>query len=385
MCSVKSLRYVSALFGAALIAFALPSQSFAGISYEPVTTDEGARFLLIRGEFAADDPVNSFLAAVGTHNPSFVTFESPGGNVGSAIRLGRMIRAAGLATMQLRQLECSSACALAFLGGTQRLADSGAIGVHRSSFADVRTMDAEKAVAEIQAGTAAVISYILEMGADPALLEVALQYDSRDMRYLSTSEMLRYRVITDQSEQTAAAPAPTAAPNPAAPIPRSTEASTFEVPEPRSGRIRHPKGSVFLKAAATDKAANLLAMQNGLAVQIVGRDGRWYRVNAGTSAGFLHDTWVLVDQFESGHFDARHIQVKSFDNYADAEAYVRSSQLRLAAYLATNGWFAITLDETYSADMGKDLLQYLKSQKAVPDDAYMSYGNTYARKVCCAR
>ncbi|MER9233793.1 hypothetical protein NKI56_17115 [Mesorhizobium sp. M0622] len=61
----------------------------------------------------------------------------------------------------------------------------------------------------------------------------------------------------------------------------------------------------------------------------------------------MHDTWVYVDQYESGPFGQRHIQVKSFDNLAETEAYVRSASIPLVAYLATNGWFAITLRGTY--------------------------------------
>lgn len=50
----------------------------------------------------------------------------------------------------------------------------------------------------------------------------------------------------------------------------------------------------------------------------------------------MHDTWVLVDQFESGSFHARHIQIKSFSDYANAEQYIRSSGMRLAPFLSTN-------------------------------------------------
>ncbi|MHA6687848.1 hypothetical protein [Mesorhizobium sp. A556] len=97
----------------------------------------------------------------------------------------------------------------------------------------------------------------------------------------------------------------------------------------------------------------------------------------------MHDTWVYVDQFESGPFSQRHVQIKSFDNLSDAEAYVRSAPIPLSAYLATNGWFAITLADTYPQEMATNLAKQMKDRGAIPDDAYVTYGNTYVRMVCC--
>jgi len=85
----------------------------------------------------------------------------------------------------------------------------------------------------------------------------------------------------------------------------------------------------------------------------------------------------------SGPFGRRHIQVKSFDNYAEAEAYVRTSAIPVSAYLATNGWFAITLDNTYDEPMASTLVSEMKARGAIPGDSYSTFGNTYVRKVCC--
>jgi len=105
-----------------------------------------------------------------------------------------MIRAAGLDTLQVRQLQCVSACSLAFIGGVRRVADPGSIGVHRSSFTPDSGMSTDEAVARVQAGTAQIMSYLGEMGVDPKLMELALSYDKSDMRYLSASEMTDLRV-----------------------------------------------------------------------------------------------------------------------------------------------------------------------------------------------
>lgn len=55
-------------------------------------------------------------------------------------------------------------------------------------------MSAEEAVANVQAVTANIMSYMTEMGVDPKLMAVALSYDKSDMRYLSASEMTELRV-----------------------------------------------------------------------------------------------------------------------------------------------------------------------------------------------
>jgi hypothetical protein len=151
----------------------------------------------------------------------------------------------------------------------------------------------------------------------------------------------------------------------------------------RSGRVGHPKGSAPVKAQPDGKSANIAVLRNGSSVAILGNSGRWYRVQAGNQVGYMHDTWVHVDQYESGAFGQLHVQVKSFDNLADAQSYVRSATIPLSAYLATNGWFAITLKDTFDEPMAKNLAKEMKARGAIPDDAYTTNGNTYVRKVCC--
>src|SRR5690606_7022182 len=121
---------------------------------------------------------------------------SPGGNIAKAMELGRLIRRLGLTTIQMRAMECTSACSLAFFGGTTREAEPGAIGVHKSSFSGDLPVDAEDAVSAVQQMTAEIVTYMIEMGIDPGLLQVSLQYDSHDIRYLSLSEMQKYRIVT---------------------------------------------------------------------------------------------------------------------------------------------------------------------------------------------
>lgn len=159
-------------------------------------------------------------------------------------------------------------------------------------------------------------------------------------------------------------------------------------PKPQSGRVRHRSGAVSLKFAADANSWDLMQLTNGAPVAIIGNQPDWYRVRVGGfggKEGYLHHTWVLVDQYQLGRFDDRFIQVKSFANYTSAEAYARSSFLSLAVFEASNGWFAVALEEMTDYGRAMELLSSLKAARKVPDDAFVTYGNTYIRKVCCTR
>ena len=179
---------------------------------EAQSSDDGQNVIILSGEFKASDDLREIEAALRAGTGAIVSFNSPGGNVYAAMEVGRLIRRLNLSTGQLRYQECASACSLAFLGGVQRYAEPGAIGVHKSSFTPDIPMTTEEAVSAVQQGTADVIAYISEMGADPGLLALAFSYDSSDIRYLSGSEMARFRVTTEPPPEDAASnpPAPQA-------------------------------------------------------------------------------------------------------------------------------------------------------------------------------
>jgi hypothetical protein len=356
------------------------------LEYKTLTTDDGYRFIVIQGEFLPDEQLGGFVDLVTTQEAAFVMFDSPGGSVVSAMALGREIRRLKLATIQPRAADCASACALAFLGGTFRYADAGAIGVHQNWFNADSGIDTGTAVTTVQSLIAMTMAYIKEMDADPDLLQLALSYDSTDMRYLSSSEMRKYRVTNADDEASITRLSSSQSPDVAAPEPAMTAVpqSLLAIPEARTGQIRHPSGAAMLKSRPDEKAADLLQMPNGRLVRIDGKTGQWYRLKTSKGVGYLHEAWVRIDQFENtSPFDSRYIQIKSFRNTATAETYVRSSALNLTAYLAANGWIAITLADPVDIGSGAALLRGLKADGTIPPDSFMTYGNTYVRQVCC--
>lgn len=380
-------------------------QAHADLTYAPDTTPDGVSFILVKGSFSYNDELGEFSRLVRTHNASIVTFDSVGGNVAKAMELGRLIRSLGLATFQFRTQECASACSLAFMGGVFRYAEAGSIGVHKSSFRNSNLLSAEEAVSQVQELTAEVMIYMSEMGVDPSLLKLSLKYDSDDIRYLSRSEMEQYRVVTTDMTEVAHAPAepapagtapqavpeppsrlqafPPAPPPPSSQIARGAREGQPTTPVARTGRVRHPKGRAPMKVAADGKAADVGILRNGTPLTILGDRDRWYRVRVGNITGYMHHTWVYVDQFESGPFDHRHVQIKSFDNLYDALTFAETSSLQVDVYLATNAWYAVTLRGTFEESRAKELLRILKGNKAIPSDSFVTYSNTYVGKVCC--
>ncbi len=175
----------------------------AAITYERLTGDDGFKILLLSGEFEADENVSKLETEVSAFEPDVIMFDSPGG-ITTALEYGRLIRKLEVNTLQLRSHLCASACAFAFVGGYERHAEAGAIGVHQSWFPDdVKTSEA---VAGIQEVTADVMVYLMEMGVDTKLLQLSMTTGSDDMRYLTVEEMTELGVITpvrEDAEQSA--------------------------------------------------------------------------------------------------------------------------------------------------------------------------------------
>lgn len=379
---MNSVRHL--IFGAALLGLAGLRPAEAQLAYEMHSTDTGSRFVIVSGSFDHEDDLSKFKDLVAREHPTVVGFDSPGGNVVKAIELGRLIRSVGLSTLQVRQSECASACSLAFMGGVRRFAEPGSIGVHKSSFSDSEGVLVADAVSEIQQLTAEIIGYMTEMGVDPGLLQLAFSYNSDDIRYLSGSEMSRYKLTTSATPDAPAARL--AIPNsepPQTPREQGGVVASLEVPVARSGTVRYPKGEAALKKAADPDSKSVALVRNGTPVAVDQVLGDWYAVTVGRQTGYMHYTWIRVDQFDEDAGDRRYVQVKSLSSLPAAESFIKSSPVPLVAHLTAKNWFAITLKDTYAEQEAKDVANSLKAHGLIAKDSIVTLGNTYVRKVCC--
>lgn len=378
-------------FGLASLAFGLvlvASNAAARLSYDVHPTDAGNNYIVVTGKFEADDDLSVFRNRVLSNRAVSVSFDSGGGNVYKAMEFGRLIRSLGLNTVATRELVCASACSLSFLGGVSRVAEPGSIGVHKSSFDDTRGMNVEDAVAAIQLQTADVISYMNEMGADPSLLQLALKYDSNDLRYLSSSEMTQFRVTTisfqelqdfEAKSSSSEPPAANANKN-AAP---SKKPSLLKIPVARNGLIQDDQGSASLKASRDMQSRTIATFANGSGLEIVGRNGDWYQVLIGDKAGHLRRTSVWVREFEENKYGKQYIEIATYKNFAAARSVVRKSSTPLAIHLTSDALFAVTIRGAYGKNIDSQLFQRLRKSKEIPKGAFITYGNTYVREVCC--
>lgn len=196
--SIRSLAF------GAFISISLCGSALADVVVQRIPLDTGPPVLLLKGKFTALDDPQVLAREVTASGAKVVTFDSPGGNIVSAMAFGRMIRSLGLSTFQLRAAECASACTLTFVGGVTRQAEPGAIGVHQSSFSSDTNLDSRQAVTVVQSMTADIMTYLIEMGVDPKLLQLSLSVPSDDMRYLTASEMRSYRVTSGVLEDLSA-------------------------------------------------------------------------------------------------------------------------------------------------------------------------------------
>ncbi|WP_245294875.1 hypothetical protein [Rhizobium rhizosphaerae] len=166
--------------------------------------DQVGRLLVIKGEFEPSDDPMRLVAEYAQFQPTLITFDSNGGSVVAAMKMGRAIRALNVNTIQIRSSQCASACALAFLGGVKRSAEAGSIGVHQAFFSDDVGVDQKTAVATVQALTGEIIGYLSDMGVSAKLLQLSLSIESSDMRYLTSAEMREWGIVTVDAAPAAA-------------------------------------------------------------------------------------------------------------------------------------------------------------------------------------
>lgn len=167
-------------------------------------------FLIAEGEITAETPAE--FAALDRGDAAKILFDSPGGNLGAGIRLGRMIREKGYETMigtrvsfdaqeyPPRGGKCLSACAYAFAGGvTRSLNDTAQLGFHQfrlGANSDVSDAQLTEAIEGAQAVSAQLISYLVEMGVDARVFSLASGKTGTDMHMISQQESIDFDLVT---------------------------------------------------------------------------------------------------------------------------------------------------------------------------------------------
>lgn len=134
-----------------------------------------------------------------------VLLNSEGGDLNEGLRLGRAIRAKDLETtigifQEMHSPlpgECLSACAYAFLGGTERfVGDDNRLGFHRFAIAGESQMAGPTGLVLGQMLSANVVSYIVEMGVDARLFTRAAETQFESMYFPDAEARQQFDVET---------------------------------------------------------------------------------------------------------------------------------------------------------------------------------------------
>jgi hypothetical protein len=176
----------------------------------------GCDWISIDGEIPEDagDDLQAFVVRNKFDGVGYnVVFNSGGGSLIGAIRLGRTIRKLKFDTSVgqtvpegqwhgIRKGICYSACAYAFLGGVRRAVESGEYGVHQFYSSALLKNPDGKVFTPIdfsiqQATTGLLLSYVLGMGASAGLVVEANKTLPTDMNIISKQRLTDFGVSFD--------------------------------------------------------------------------------------------------------------------------------------------------------------------------------------------
>jgi hypothetical protein len=127
-----------------------------------------------------------------------VLLNSPGGAVGDALAMSKLIREKKLGTKVANGALCASSCPIVMAGGLIREAEKGAVvGVHQIFNGSTEKLSAEQAMSDAQRMTADVSRHLEEMGVTSGLWLHALETPPDRLYYLTPEEMTAFALTTD--------------------------------------------------------------------------------------------------------------------------------------------------------------------------------------------
>ncbi len=188
-----------------------------GADISVATTAGGTNIVSVRGAFEFGDD-KKFVDAILPLNQAVVVLESPGGNLSAGLGIGRAIRLKSFGTMVPSGAMCTSACALAWLGGVPRAMPPDAmIGFHAAH-------DQNQNV--VSSGNALVGAYLTHLGLRDSAIIFITTASPVGMAWLTYDDAARYGIEVRRIEGVGgAAGNPPATPTYRSPPPQQTPPS----------------------------------------------------------------------------------------------------------------------------------------------------------------
>jgi hypothetical protein len=117
-----------------------------------------------------------------------VYLNSPGGRVGPAMAIGRLMRQYQLEADVLENNDCASSCVLVLAGAITRVVD-GRVGIHRPYFDTREIVDVKQSTTRLENDTRA---YFREMNVSTRLVNEMMTVPSNQIRWLTSTEITRF-------------------------------------------------------------------------------------------------------------------------------------------------------------------------------------------------
>jgi hypothetical protein len=127
-----------------------------------------------------------------------VVLNSPGGSLGDALAMGRLIRERRLATEVEAGKYCASSCPLVFVGGVERRAGAKAsIGVHQAfAMAQAAAPAPRDQMSDAQRISARCQRYLAEMGIDLQIWVHAMETPKDRLFVFTREELKTFKLVT---------------------------------------------------------------------------------------------------------------------------------------------------------------------------------------------
>jgi hypothetical protein len=177
----------------------VPTRKADGALAKPMTFTLGKNGRLIAIGMIAPGSAENFAAEVNARGEYIktVVLNSPGGSVGDALEMGRLIRAKGFATEIEKDRICVSSCPLVFVGGVRRAAGANAIiGVHQVFAPDSAEAARHDTMSEAQRVSARCQRYLADMGIDLKMWVHAMETPKDRLFIFPASELRELNIVT---------------------------------------------------------------------------------------------------------------------------------------------------------------------------------------------
>jgi hypothetical protein len=124
-----------------------------------------------------------------------VDLDSPGGELFSALEIGRLLRDERASVRVRDGASCVSACVFVLMGATARDFEKGArVAIHRPSLAT-----SERDDATVGAMSAQLVQYARQMNVAPGLVDDMMQIPADRLRWLRPADLVAYGLVAADS------------------------------------------------------------------------------------------------------------------------------------------------------------------------------------------